>query len=140
MDPYGFLGKGWKFPLQIDRRTGHIATVEHEEDIREAIGIILNTYVGERVMRRGFGTRIPDYMFRSLRSGAMDDMASEVQRLLPVQEPRIKDVEVKTIDLSDPQNGRVAFEVSYTVRSTNNRNNHVYPFYMDEGNREESII
>ena len=140
MDPYGFLGKGWKFPIQIDKRTGHIATVEYEEDIHEAIGIILNTYMGERVMRKSFGTRIPDYMFRPLRSGALDDMGAEVQRLLQIQEPRIKDVEVKTIELSDPQNGRAAFQISYTVRSTNNRNNHVYPFYMDEGNREESII
>ena len=49
-----FLGRGLKFPLQVDPRTGKLAMVEHEEDIREAIGIILNTMQGERVMRPGF--------------------------------------------------------------------------------------
>ena len=29
--------------------------------------------------------------------------------------------------------GAVVIHVSYTVRSTNNRYNHVYPFYMTEG-------
>ena len=38
-----FLGRGLKFPLQVDPRTGKFAMVGQEEDIREAIGIILNT-------------------------------------------------------------------------------------------------
>ena len=36
-----FLGRGLKFPLQVDPRTGKFAMVSHEDDIREAIGIIL---------------------------------------------------------------------------------------------------
>ena len=47
-----FLGRGLKFPLQVDPRTGKLAMADQEEDIREAIGIILRTGRGERVMRR----------------------------------------------------------------------------------------
>ena len=140
MDPYGFLGSGWKFPLQVDKKTGHIALVSHEEDIREAIGIILNTYVGERVMRETFGTNIADYLFKPTNQLAVQDITGGLAKTLQMQEPRIRDVQVETAENNDPFTGRLAFNISYTVRSTNNRYNHVYPFYMDEGNREENII
>lgn len=140
MDPYGFLGSGWKFPLQIDKKTGHIAMVSHEEDIREAIGIILNTYMGERVMRETFGTNIADSVFKPINQLTIQDISGGLASLLQVQEPRIRDVEVKIAESNDPFTGRLAFDISYTVRSTNNRYNHVYPFYMDEGNQEENII
>ena len=35
----------------------------------------------------------------------------------------------------DQQSGAVVIYVSYTVRSTNNRYNHVYPFYVTEGSK-----
>ena len=140
MDPYGFLGSGWKFPLQIDKKTGHIAMVSHEEDIREAIGIILNTYLGERVMRENFGTNIADSIFNSINQLTIQDISGGLASLLQMQEPRIRDVQVEAAENSDPFTGSLAFHISYTVRSTNNRYNHVYPFYMDEGNREENII
>ena len=140
MDPYGFLGSGWKFPLQVDKKTGHIAMVSHEEDIREAIGIILNTYIGERVMREQFGTNIADALFKPINQLTIQDIAGSLAKTLQIQEPRIRDVQVETVENSDPFTGRLAFSISYTVRSTNNRYNHVYPFYMDEGNREENII
>ena len=38
-----------------------------------------------------------------------------------------------TCDQMDQQTGAVVIHVSYTVRSTNNRYNHVYPFYVTEG-------
>ena len=40
-----FLGRGLKFPLQVDPRTGKFTMSSQEEDIREATGIILNTVV-----------------------------------------------------------------------------------------------
>ena len=140
MDPYGFLGRGWKFPLQIDKKTGHIAMVSHEEDIREAIGIILNTYLGERVMRPDFGTNVADFLFNPMNQLTIQNMSGSLGTLLQVQEPRVQDVTVETSEGDDPYNGRIVFHIGYTVRNTNNRYNHVYPFYMDEGDQEENII
>lgn len=140
MDPYGFLGKGLKFPLQVDKKTGHIAMVTHEEDIRESIGIILNTYLGERVMRSSFGTNLQDYLFDTQNVFQIHNVAGTLARTLTVQEPRIRDVEVELEASDEAFQGQVVLNISYTVRSTNNRYNHVYPFYIDEGNQEESII
>lgn len=127
-----FLGRGLKFPLQVDPRTGKFALVSQEEDIAEAIGIILRTTQGERIMRPEFGSNTIDYTFSPASSSMMQSVAYEVRQQLLYQEPRIVDVDVQCREV-DQLTGAVVVEVSYTVRSTNNRYNHVYPFYQTEG-------
>ena len=106
--------------------------VSQEEDIREAIGIILNTMQGERVMRPEFGSSVMDYVFAPASSTSRQSMASAVREQLQYQEPRITDVEV-TCRENDQFTGSLVMEVAYTIRSTNSRYNHVYPFYVTEG-------
>lgn len=127
-----FLGRGLRFPLQVDPRTGKLAMADQEEDIREAIGIILRTGRGERVMRPEFGANTMDYAFTPVSSSMTNSIAHELRLILLEQEPRIRDVEI-ACDTLDQHNGSVVLSISYTVRSTNNRYNHVYPFYVTEG-------
>ena len=54
--PKAFLGKGWNFPAAPDD-SGAIAMALYEEDVRQAVRIILGTSPGERVMRPGFRGR-----------------------------------------------------------------------------------
>ena len=132
MDSRDFLGRGVKFPLQVDPRTGKLAMVSHEEDIREAIEIILRTMQGERVMRPEFGSNIMEYVFSVSSSTERESLAHEVREQLLYQEPRITEVEAVCREVNG-QTGQLVVEVRYTVRSTNNRYNHVYPFYITEG-------
>ena len=83
-----FLGRGLKFPLQVDPKTGKIAMADQEEDIREAIGIILRTGQGERVMRPEFGANTMDYAFAPLSSSMTNSIAQEVRLILLEQEGR----------------------------------------------------
>lgn len=132
MNGKAFLGRGLKFPLQVDPRTGKLALADQEEDIQEAVGIILRTGRGERVMRPDFGSEIMEYAFAPSSSSMLHSIAHEVRLTLLEQEPRIRDVEV-WCDGPNGQDGTLTIYVSYTVRSTNNRYNHVYPFYVEEG-------
>lgn len=127
-----FLGRGLKFPLQVDPRTGKLAMSDQEEDIQEAIGIILRTGKGERVMRPDFGANTMDYAFAPVSSSMTNSIAHELRLILLEQEPRIRDVEIQCEQL-DQHSGAVVIHIGYTVRSTNNRYNHVYPFYQTEG-------
>ena len=56
------LGKGWRFPVDINRN-GTVAMSADEDLIRESIIIILGTAPGERVMRPNFGCEIHDLLF-----------------------------------------------------------------------------
>ena len=57
-----FLGKGWRFPVDVDR-TGGVSMSQLEENVRQSIFIILGTAPGERIMRPDFGCDIHDLMF-----------------------------------------------------------------------------
>ena len=132
MDGREFLGRGLKFPLQVDPRTGKIAMVQEEEDIREAIGIILRTSQGERVMRPDFGSDTMEYVFSAPSGTLQHTIANHLSIFIQGQEPRVKDVQV-ACRRRDGLDGNLIVEVGYTVRSTNSRYNHVYPFYLTEG-------
>lgn len=127
-----FLGRGFAFPPRIDSATGRFVMVEDEEDIRQSIYIILMTRMKERAMLPDFGSNIHNYIFGLPDSEFEVRLNREIQDALMRYEPRI--VNVKTsVDSKDLQNGIVYLNISYLVRSTNNPNNLVFPYYLEEG-------
>lgn len=128
----GFLGTGFAFPIQVDEATGRMKTVSLEEDIAQAIHIILMTRKGERVMRPDFGCDIYDYAFGTMDYTTLVQMEHAVREALMLWEPRITDVQVQINDEQE-QEGCLLIEISYVVRSTNNPFNLVYPYYINEG-------
>lgn len=130
-NPKAFLGTGFKFPVQVDENTGRMATVSYEEDIKEAIYIILLTRKGERLRNPDFGCGIHKYAFATLDYTTVSAMKHEVESALVQWEPRIEEIQVN-LDTGQ-QEGMVLIEIGYIVRKTNNPFNLVFPFYMNEG-------
>ena len=128
----GFLGIGFHFPIQVEETTGRMKTVSLEDDIRQAILIILMTRKGERVMRPDFGCNIHEYVFGTTDYTTLVQMEKAVRDALIRWEPRIKDIKVH-VNNEQEQEGTLLIEISYLVRSTNNPFNLVYPFYLSEG-------
>lgn len=127
-----FLGVGFHFPIEVDEATGKMKMVSLEEDIVQAIRIILMTRKGERVMRPEFGCDIYDYAFDTMDYTTLVQMEHAVREALIRWEPRITDIEVHINDEQE-QEGVLLIEISYVVRSTNNPFNLVYPYYINEG-------
>ncbi len=135
----GFLGTGFKFPVQVDENTGRVKTSSHEEDIEESIRIILGTQPGERPMSPYFGCAINSFVFNTADYTTLSMMASEVENALIMWEPRIKDVEAEVVQ-SPSDAGILLIKIGYTVRSTNNPFNLVYPYYISEGYGEAAMV
>lgn len=127
-----FLGRGWKFPIQVDEQNGRVLDSAYEEDIMEAIRIIIMTRKGERVMRPDFGCEIHDHLFDVIDYTMLKQMESKVQNALIYWEPRITDIEV-TAEVNPEHENLVDIHIAYVVRTTNNPFNLVYPFYINEG-------
>ena len=127
-----FLGRGWAMPVALDPRTGKVASVEYEEDIRQSILIILETAPGERVMRPNFGCGIHELVFTSVDSTAIQLIRSSVEDALRRCEARI-DVQGVTVDEEATTEGKLLVEIEYRVRKTNQTGNLVFPFYFREG-------
>lgn len=126
-----FLGVGWKFPVQTDSKS-MIKMSKYEEDIKEAIWIILGTSRGERVMRPDFGCGIHNFVFESVNAPTLANIEQSVRDALISWEPRIRLVNVS---ISDDQidNGKLVISIDYVVSATNSQFNLVYPFYIKEG-------
>lgn len=127
-----FLGRGWAFPVSI-APGGDVTIAEYEEDVRQAILIILQTEPGERVMRPEFGTGLRGLVFEPINTTTIALARHRVEQALLRWEPRIDQVEVAIT--ADPPRGRLDITVHYRVRRTNTFYNLVYPFYVEEGGR-----
>ena len=130
---YEFLGVGWRFPLQLDRAKGDIALSRYEQDVQEAIWIILSTAQGERVMRPDFGCGIHDYVFAPNNSHTVGLVRFHVEQALVRWEPRI-DLQEVLVQADPALPSVLLISIQYQVRATDSRYNVVYPFYLQ---REE---
>ncbi len=129
-DPRSFLGRGLAFPVK-DNGQGSVARAEYEEDIRQAIRIILDTDPGERVMRPDFGAGLRALLFEPINTQTLALAKHRVEQALILWEPRIDNIGVK-VD-AQPRIGVLNIDIRYRVRTTNTFYNLVYPFYLQEG-------
>src|SRR4051812_11128176 len=123
-----FVGRGFFWPMEVDH-TGSIRLTDGAADIDAAMAVVLATAPGERVMRPEFGCRIWDLLFEPVTANLLGQMAQAVRDALAQWEPRITvdDVDVRQ---DDNDHALVHIAVQYIVRSTNDRRNLVYPFYV----------
>ncbi len=126
-----FLGSGWKFPPRLDAR-GRIELAHQEQDVEEAIRIILLTNKGERPMRPEFGSDLSQLQFAP-NDGATAGLARRyVEEALSMWEPRIDIIQVDAAP--DAGNAaRLNIDIRYRIQATNSIRNLVFPFYVIAG-------
>lgn len=132
-----FIGRGWAFPLRVGP-TGGIAMVERDRELEEAIRLVLGTAPGERPMRPDFGCGIHEYVFAPGDGVTAGRIAQQVREALERWEPRIAVDEV-VVAFDAVEAATLYIDVRYTVRTTNDRRNLVFPFYTipsEEGTEE----
>jgi uncharacterized protein len=127
-----FLGQGWSFPPVFNKKNKKVEMVKEEEDIRQSLQILLSTRIGERVMRPDFGCNLDEMLFENLDITLKTYVTDLIESAILYFEPRI---ELNAVEIQ-PDNeleGVLMIHLIYTIRSTNTRNNFVYPFYKNEG-------
>ena len=120
-----FHGRGWAFPVRVGSGGG-IALAEGEEDIKQAVRVIIGTALGERAMRPGFGCGAHELVFEHTDASLTGKARFYVRNALDRWEPRI---EVEKVDAMI-EGLKLMVEVHYRVRRTNRRDNVVYPYYL----------
>lgn len=124
-----FLGTGLAFPLQLDPAQ-RFKLVGGDEDISQAIQVILGTAPGERVMRPEFGCRVHELVFAPYDAATDALLVHYVKEALARWEPRIEVKEVRPEPLSNA--GRVLIHISYLIKATHDERSIVHPFYIEE--------
>ena len=124
-----FLGRGWSFPPELT--DSGIKMSAYEQDIEESLRILFSTSPGERVNRYDYGCPLLRYGFERITTETITKMRNDITRAIILFEPRISLEDVSFEEQADE--GLLLIQLTYTVIRTNNRNNMVYPFYINEG-------
>jgi len=120
------IGAGWSYPCRVASNGGvQLSTGITELD--GAIRCILETRVGERVMRPEFGSRLSEYVFEPITARTLGLVQEAAREAILRWEPRI--VLESVTAAPGEQEGQILLEIEYSARSTNDRRNLVYPFY-----------
>lgn len=127
-----FLGTGWGFPPEFHPRSTGARMISDEEDIREALWILLSTKPGERIMHPSYGCGLHQKVFEVITESAVAEIRDVVDRAILFFEPRVELISVD-VDSSEARQGLLRIMLDYTIRTINTRSNMVYPFYIIEG-------
>lgn len=126
-----FVGQGWRFPIQPDEN-GRLGFTSGDANVEQSMRILLQTSLGERVMRFDFGCRVSELLFApggELYLRLLEDTVKEAVR---DWEPRVELLDVRAeTDICSPE--MVDVFVDYRIRATNTKSNLVFPFYLDQG-------
>lgn len=126
-----FLGRGWSFPPTFNKMDKKAVMLENVDDINSSLSILFSTRIGERIMQPKYGCNLDELMFESLTTTLSTFVKDLIETAVLYYEPRI---DVEKIDLEQrPEEGLILIQLDYRVRTTNSRNNFVYPFYKNEG-------
>ena len=122
-----FIGRGWSYPMGVSQ-SGGIAMVSQDQELIQAMQLIIGTVPGERPMRPEFGCRIHDYVFAEFNPTTEAEMIVAVNEALRRWEPR---VEVLNVDIVQDQNdpALLYIDIGYKPAGTYDPRNLVFPFY-----------
>lgn len=86
-------------------------------------------------MQPTYGCGLKAQIFEEINETAVTVMIDLVRRAILFFEPRVivEAITVESDNANDILNGLIKINISYIVRTTNNRHNIVYPFYFTEG-------
>ena len=128
-----FLGTGWSFPPSFDKTNKFVRMSSDEKDIMESLQVLLSTRPGERIMQPNYGCALDALLFESINLTLTTQITEIIRTAIIYFEPRIDLLSV-TLDQEDGYGGRIDITLDYRIRTTNTRQNMVYPFYRIEGN------
>src|SRR4051812_39060934 len=126
-----FLGTGWKFPIEFKSSAKGPVMLGGDEVIKNSLDVLFATKMGERIMQPDYGSELNLFIFENMAKSVTTYMQAVISDAILFYEPRIV---VNDIDIEphpdDPS--YVEIKIDYTISSTNNRYNYVYPFYLKE--------
>lgn len=131
MTDSSFLGSGWSFPPTFEIGNYQLNMTHKQHNINQSIDIILQTAHGERSLMPLFGSPLHSFLFKNLDVSLQNEIIDAVKSALLDYEPRIT-VDNIALEVMTGERSGVAIHILYTVKTTNSRYNHVFPFVQNE--------
>ncbi|NRD73493.1 GPW/gp25 family protein [Shewanella sp. VB17] len=132
MSANALIGTGWAFPPQFRAPSVGPEMLADEQLIQQSIYILLNSQIGERLFKPGFGCGLQQFLFHAPTGETLADIKEEITKAIAQNEARIR-LQTISFDSSDLYEGLLNIELEYLIKQTNSIGNMVFPFYLSEG-------
>jgi hypothetical protein len=119
MDAGKIFGRGISFPMRVGS-DGRIVWSEGEQNIREAIRIILMTELGERLYLRNFGGGLGQFLFEPNSASTRQLIQDRVTKALAQWEPRIA-VESVSVEAAADDGETAVVTITYRLVANQSR-------------------
>ncbi|MDF2188599.1 GPW/gp25 family protein [Paraflavitalea sp. CAU 1676] len=124
------IGTGWAFPPHFDPEQNTTAMTSGVEDINQSLYILFTTELGERVMQPNYGSAMKSMIFESINEHFKSYMRMVLVRSIALYEARIRPLNIDFI-ADETLEGRYLMQLDYIIVSTRQRNNFLFPFYLN---------
>lgn len=131
MDEKTFLGTGWSFPPTFSPDEGTVEMVSNTLDILQSLKVLVSTLPGERILLPDYGCNLTPLVFENITAGLFTKIKDIISNAIIKCEPRINLIDVYFTEGN--QEGQLNIEIDYVIRTTNSRQNFVFPYYLNEG-------
>lgn len=122
-------GVGWKFPPTFTLRSRTVMMVSEEEDIRESLEILFSTRKGERNMLPEYGCDLYKVSFDSINENSISHLQNIIRDAIDKFESRITLIKIE-VDTDKRLEGLVTILIYFTINTTGQSINMVYPYYV----------
>jgi phage baseplate assembly protein W len=124
------IGTGWAFPPQFIAETNETVMAGGVDDINQSLYILFTTELGERVMQPNYGSAMKRMLFESVNEHFKSYMRMVLVRSIALYEARIKPLRIE-FGADETEAGRYLMVLDYMVVATRQKNNFIFPFYMN---------
>jgi phage baseplate assembly protein W len=106
--------EGWKFPIDVNKKTGKIETVHDNETVKQSVNMILKTHVMERKIMTNFGSEVNSFMFGIVNANYISSFKKSIKSSIENWEEHVKTMDIKIKAAGGPVS-RIEAEIEYTT-------------------------
>ncbi len=133
-----FLGVGWSFPPTFTANGAGLEVTAGAENVHKCVHILLQTGLGERILREDFGCALYRHLFEHKSTRLLQNIKTTVTNAIRNHEPRVQ-LERVEVEPDRGDTGLLHIRLQYVVKSTNSRFNMVYPFYVNDPKKPQTV-
>lgn len=105
---------GFAFPFRIDPHTGGVAVTGGDRKLNENLQHLLQTNIGERVMRRQYGGGVRQLLHENINDGLVRVAQHQISKAIMRYEPRLLPQDITVI----PKDSELFLRVRYIQANT----------------------
>ncbi len=119
------LGTGWNFPPQFLNNGKDVSLVSDEEDVHQALEILISTALKERLNYSDYGCDMKQFMFEEVNRGLVLEIQQMILNSIYNYEPRVQ-VENIEVTQSEDNDQDLLISIDYQIISTRSEKNLEY--------------